>query len=125
MIGRRPGYLACMTLVAAGALVLLVGLVSRGLEQEYGSGLNFSMEFLPSGSLGLEPDSPTRVYEAGSREAVFEGTFKDAIAYTNQQRRENTDLLVPNLIIASGVLVGGVGLIGTAANVRGFVSHRR
>ena len=70
------------------------------------------------------PDSHTKVYEAGSSGVVFEGTYEDALAYTQHQRKQRTNLLVPNLVIAAGGLAAVFGLAGVAANARRTLAAR-
>lgn len=93
-----------------GGLVVLVGLVAWGVESEYGSGLNFSAE---------SDGTVYRVFEVDEQApdpedrfvVVFEGTEEEASAYIEQRRAEETNLVIPGLIVGVGALIVSAALI--------------
>jgi hypothetical protein len=92
--------LACIGLVTA-----FVGYVAWGIEDEYGSGTNFSLEVDGEG-----PDAHTIVYDVieqppGGRVKVFEGTQEDAFAYMDRRRSAGESFVVPGLIIGLGAVL--------------------
>jgi hypothetical protein len=95
-----------------GILVVLVGLTVWSLTAEYGSGLNFSTESDGTVHRVFEVDEQAPEPEDRST-AVFEGTAAEASAYIEQRRAEETNLVIPGLIIGVGALLVIVALIPT------------
>jgi hypothetical protein len=93
-----------------GGLVVLVGLGVWSLESEYGSGLNFSVEIEGAVHRVLEGDEQAPDPE-DRRTVVFEGTEEEASAYIEQRRAEETNLVIPGLIIGVGILIVIAALI--------------
>jgi hypothetical protein len=90
-------------LVVFGLILVFAGLVAWGIEDEYGSGLNFFV---------VEGPATTTVYEeSDGRRLLFEGTPQEARAYMERARAARESFLVPSLIIALGAVLVVVGLV--------------
>lgn len=93
-----------------GGLVVLVGMVAWSLESEYGSGLNFATE--SDGTVHRVFEVDEQAQEPEDRfTVVFEGTEEEASAYIAQRRAEETNLVIPGLIIGVGALIVIAALI--------------
>ena len=87
-----------------GGLVLLAGLGVWSLESEYGSGLNFSTESDGTVHRVLEVDE--QAPESEDRlSVVFEGSEEEALAYIERRRAEETNFVIPGVIIGVGALI--------------------
>jgi hypothetical protein len=92
---------ARIVLIVLGLVVVLGGLFAWTVENEYGSGLDFS----------LRPrDGQTAVYEAqAGSEPVFVGSRDEASEYMEQRRAPGESFVVPGAIIAAGAILVIVG----------------
>jgi hypothetical protein len=92
---------ARIVLIVLGLVVVLGGLFAWTVENEYGSGLDFS----------LRPrDGQTAVYEAqAGSEPVFVGSRDEASEYMEQRRAAGESFVVPGAIIAAGAILVIVG----------------
>jgi hypothetical protein len=92
---------ARIELIVLGLVVVLGGLFAWTVENEYGSGLDFS----------LRPrDGQTAVYEAqAGSEPVFVGSRDEASEYMEQRRAAGESFVVPGAIIAAGAILVIVG----------------
>lgn len=87
-----------------GGLVVLVGLGLWILESEYGSESNFSTE--SDGAVHRVIEVDEQAPEPEDRFAVvFEGTEEEALAYIEQRRAEERNLVIPGLIIGVGAVI--------------------
>ncbi len=93
-----------------GGLVVLIGLGVWSLESEYGSGLNFSVEFDGTVHRVFEVDEQAPEPEDRST-VVFEGTEQEAMSYIEQRRAEGTNRIIPGVIIGVGTLMVIAALI--------------
>src|SRR5262245_21317150 len=81
-----------------GIVVVLIGLFAWSIENEYGSGLNFTLEGEPGGT--------TVVYEDQTgRTPVFEGTQEEAFAYMDRRRSAGESFVIPAVIITVGAAI--------------------
>jgi hypothetical protein len=88
-------------LVVVGLLPVLGGVFSWTIEDEYGSGLDFST---------TPRDGQIAVYEAqAGEEPVFVGSRDEAFEYMEQRRAAGESSLLPGAIIATGAIVVIVG----------------
>ncbi len=90
-------------LVLLGFLVLLTGLFLWSVESEYGAELNYTIV--------IEDGTATVFEETAGEVAQFESN-DEAVAYTEQKRAEGANYLLPGLVIASGIAVVVLGLVG-------------
>jgi hypothetical protein len=79
-----------------GLLIVLVGWHALWVEDMYGHGYNFTLE---------TQGTRTKVYNQGDPTVLFEGTWDEAVAYTERMMDEGDNFLIYNLIIAGGVVL--------------------
>ncbi len=88
-------------LIVLGLIAVLGGLVAWSIEDEYGSGLDYSL---------MPRDGSTYVYEEqAGEEPVFVGSRDEAFEYMEQQRAAGESFVLPGAIIASGAILVIVG----------------
>jgi hypothetical protein len=88
-------------LIVVGLLTVLGGAFAWTIEDEYGSGLDFSTRPM---------DGQTAVYETqAGEEPVFVGDRDEAFEYMEQRRAAGESFVVPGAIIAAGAIVVVVG----------------
>lgn len=108
MAGRWRGGRRWWLLAVIGVLLFLGGLVAVGIEEEYGSGLDFSLD--------SRPDGVVVVYESTEQEPapreVFRGSEDEAMEFVEQRRESRENTVLPALVAAVGAVVLVVGLIG-------------
>jgi hypothetical protein len=87
--------------IVLGVVAALAGLVAWTIEDQYGSGLDFT----------LRPrDGQIAVYEAQTgSEPVFIGSRDEANEYMERRRAAGESFVVPGAIIAAGVILVLVG----------------
>ncbi len=90
-----------VALAVLGLVVALAGMLSWSLENEYGSGLNFSLSGHPGGKWVVSEIDEQK----GTSVVAFEGSQEEAAAYTAERRSAGKSFLLPGLIIAAGVLM--------------------
>ena len=90
-------------LVLVGFLVLLTGLFLWSVESEYGADLNYTI---------VIEDGTATVFEESAGEVSRFDSNDEAVAYTEQKRAEGVSYLLPGLVIASGIAVVVLGLVG-------------
>lgn len=95
-----------VALVVVGLIIAFAGTVAWSLENEYGSGLNFSLSSTAGGNWVVSQIDE----QGGTSSVVFEGSQEEATAYTEEQRAAGESFLVPGLVIAAGVLVVAVAV---------------
>ena len=90
-------------LIVLGLVTALAGLFAWTIEDEYGSGLDFT----------LKPrDGRTYVYEAQTgSEPVFVGSRDEVNVYMEQRRAAGESFVVPGAIIAVGAILVIVGVL--------------
>jgi hypothetical protein len=87
--------------MALGLIAVLGGVFAWTIEDEYGSGLDFSTR---------PRDSQTAVYEAqAGEEPVFVGSRDEAFEYMEQRRAAGESFVLPGAIIAVGAILSIVG----------------
>ena len=92
---------ARIVLIVLGLLVVVGGLVAWDIEDEYGSGLDFSM---------MPRDGQTAVFDAqAGQEPVFVGSRDEAFEYMERKRSAGESFVLPGAIIAAGAVVVIVG----------------
>ena len=92
-----------IVLIGVGLLSVLGGVFAWTIEEEYGSGLDFSTR--PTGG-------QIAVYEAqAGEEPVFVGARDEAFEYMEQRRAAGESFLLPGAIIAAGATVVVVGAL--------------
>ena len=92
-----------IVLIALGLAAVLGGVFAWTVEDESGSGLDFSTE--PS-------DGQIAVYEAETgSEPVFVGTRDEAFEYMERRRAAAESFVVPGAIIAVGAILVVVGAL--------------
>ncbi len=85
-------------LAVLGVFMGLIGWAAWGFETEYGSsGTNFGVEVIGNEAKVYDVNEQT-----GTR-LVFEGTEAEAMAYTEEQRVEGRNYLVPGLVLVAVV----------------------
>jgi hypothetical protein len=90
-----------IVLIALGVVAVLGGLFAWTVEDESGSGLDFSTE---------PRDGQTAVYEAqAGSEPVFVGTRDEAFEYMERRRAAGESFMVPGAVIAVGAILVVVG----------------
>ena len=90
-----------IALIVLGLLAVLGGVFAWTVEDEYGSGLDFSTR---------PTDGQTAVYEAqAGEEPVFVGSRDEAFEYMEERRAEGRSFVLPGAIIAAGAIVVIVG----------------
>jgi hypothetical protein len=90
-----------IVLIVVGLLAVLGGVFAWTIEDEYGSGLDFSTR---------PRDGQTAVYEAqAGEEPVFVGSRDEAFTYMEQRRAAGKNFVAPGAIIAAGAIVFIVG----------------
>jgi hypothetical protein len=88
-------------LIVLGLVAALGGLVAWSIEDEYGSGLDYSL--IPRGG-------STFVYEEqAGQEPVFVGSRVEAFEYMDQKRAAGESFVLPGAIIATGAILVIVG----------------
>lgn len=94
----RPGRIV---LIALGLVTVLGGVLAWTVEDESGSGLDFSTK---------PRDEQTAVYEAqAGSEPVFVGTRDEAFEYMERRRAAGESFVVPGAVIAVGAILVIVG----------------
>ena len=90
-------------LIVLGLVAILGGVFAWTIEDQYGSGLDFT----------LKPrDGQTYVYEAQTgSEPVFVGSRDEADEYMEQRRAAGESFVVPGAVIAAGAIVVIVGAL--------------
>ncbi len=92
---------ARIVLIVLGLVVVLGGLFAWTVEDEYGSGLDFST---------MPRDGQTAVFEAqAGEEPVFVGSRDEAFEYMERRRAAGESFVVPGAIIAAGAILVIVG----------------
>lgn len=92
---------ARIVLVVLGLVVAVGGVFAWTVEDEYGSGLDFSTR---------PRDGQTAVFEAESgEEPVFVGPREEAFDYMERRRAEGESFVLPGAIIAVGAVLVIVG----------------
>ena len=90
-----------IVLIVLGVVVVLGGMFAWAIEDEYGSGLNYSTE---------EQGGVTYVYEdQAGQEPVFVGSQEEAFAYMEEQRAARESFVLPGATIAVGAILVIVG----------------
>lgn len=86
-----------VVLIVLGLVTVLGGLFAWSIEDEYGSGLDYS----------LKPrDGRMHVFETSAgAEPVFVGSREEAFEYMEQQRAARESFVIPGAIIAAGVVL--------------------
>lgn len=90
-------------LVIFGLLVVVTGLFLWAMESEYGADLNYTI---------VIEDGIATVFEETAGEVAQFDSNDEAVAYTEQKRAEGANYLLPGLVIASGMAVVVIGLVG-------------
>jgi hypothetical protein len=91
-------------LIVLGLVAVLGGLVAWSIEDEYGSGLDYSL---------MPRDGSTYVYEEhAGEEPVFVGSRDEVFEYMEQQRAAGESFVLPGAIIVAGAIVAIVGAFG-------------
>ena len=97
-----------IVLVVLGLVVVLGGVFAWTIEDEFGSGLDFSTR---------PRDGQIAVYETqAGEEPVFVGSREEAFEYMEQRRTAGESYVLPGAIIAVGAIIF---LIGALAGVPG------
>jgi hypothetical protein len=92
-----------IVLIALGLVIVFGGVFAWTVEDEYGSGLDFSTE---------PRDGQTAVYEAqAGSEPVFVGTRGGAFEYMERRRAAGESFVGPGAIIAVGAVLVVVGAL--------------
>ena len=92
---------ARIVLIVLGLVAVLGGVFAWTIEDEYGSGLDFSTR---------PRDGQTAVYEAqAGEEPVFVGSRDEAFEYMEQRRAAGESFVLPGAIIAAGAILVIVG----------------
>lgn len=92
-----------IVLIALGLVIVFGGVFAWTVEDEYGSGLDFSTE---------PRDGQTAVHEAqAGSEPVFVGTRDEAFEYMERRRAAGESFVVPGAIIAVGAILVVVGVL--------------
>ena len=92
---------ARIVLIVFGLIVALGGLFAWTVEDELGSGLDFSLR---------PQDGQTAVYEAqAGGQPVFVGPRDEAFKYMERRRAAGESFVVPGAIIAAGAILILVG----------------
>jgi hypothetical protein len=92
---------ARIVLIVLGLLAVLGGVFAWDVEDEYGSGLDFSM---------MPRDGQTAVFEAqAGQEPVFVGSRDEAFEYMERKRSAGESFVLPGAIIAVGAILVIVG----------------
>jgi hypothetical protein len=86
-----------------GVLVVLVTWFARDLEDMYGHGYNFTIE--------SDREMNAKVYNQGDPTVLFEGTWDEAVAYTERMMDEGDNLLFYDLVIAGGVVLAALSFL--------------
>jgi hypothetical protein len=90
-------------LIVVGAVAVLGGIFAWSIEEESGSGLDYSLQ--PS-------DGKVAVFESSSGgEPVFVGTRDEALDYMERQRNARESFVIPGAIIAAGAILILVGAV--------------
>jgi hypothetical protein len=94
---------ARIVLIVFGLVAVLGGLFAWTVEDEYGSGLDFSTR---------PRDGQTAVYEAqAGEEPVFVGSRDEAFEYMEQRRTAGESFVLPGAITAAGAILVVVGAL--------------
>lgn len=92
---------ARIVLIVLGVIAVLGGVFAWTIEDEIGSGLDFSTR---------PRDGQTAVYEAqAGEEPVFVGSRDEAFEYMEQRRAAGESFVLPGAIIAVGAILVVVG----------------
>jgi hypothetical protein len=90
-----------IVLIVLGLVAVLGGMAAWAIEDEYGSGLNYSL---------VPRDDRTYVYEEqAGEEPVFVGSRDEAFEYMEQRRAAGESFVLPGAIIAAGAILVIVG----------------
>jgi hypothetical protein len=90
-------------LIVLGVVALLGGIVAWSIEDEYGSGLDYTTR--PS-------DGEVAVFEASAgAEPVFVGSRDEAFDYMEQERSARESFVIPGTIIVAGAILVIVGTV--------------
>ncbi len=90
-------------LIVLGVVAVLGGIVAWSIEDEHGSGLDYSTR--PS-------DGDVAVFEASAgAEPVFVGSRDEASDYMEQERNARGSFVMPGAIIAAGAILVIVGAV--------------
>lgn len=92
-----------VVLVVIGLIVVLVGLLAWGVEDEYGSGLDFQVA-MDSGTWTVHDMSD-------GKQLMFEGSRSEAQAYMDRARAARENFVVPGVILAIGVALVVIGIL--------------
>jgi hypothetical protein len=99
--GERMSIFGRVALAVVGVIVVFVGFVAWSLEDEYGSGLNFSLSSRAGGPwIVSEVDG-----QNGTSVVRFEGSQEDATAYMEERRSAGENFLIPGLVIVGGAIL--------------------
>jgi hypothetical protein len=86
-----------IVLIVAGLVAVLGGVFAWTIEDEYGSGLDFSTR---------PRNGQTAVYETQTgEEPVFVGPRDEAFEYMEQRRSAGESFVLPGVIVAAGAIV--------------------
>ncbi len=77
------------------------------VESEYGADLNYTI---------VIEDGVATVFEETAGDVGQFDSNEEALAYTEQQRAAETNYLLPGLVIAAGIAIVLVGLVGFRRN---------
>ena len=92
-----------VVLIGLGLVTVLGGLFAWSIEDEYGSGLDYSL---------TPRDGRMQVFETSSgEEPVFVGSNEEALEYMERQRAARESFVIPGAIVAAGVVLVIVGAI--------------
>lgn len=87
--------------ILLGLFTVLGGLFAWSIEDQYGSGLDYSL---------MPRDGRIQVFETSAgAEPVFVGSREEASEYMERQRAARESFVIPGAIIAAGVILVIVG----------------